>query len=842
MVPLKLNKGRKSILGGNKMRKSVLIAILFLFFVSFLPLNAQWARTYGGSNGEWGQSIQQTADGGYIVAGYTGSFGDLYADFWILKLDIDGLIEWEKTYGGSGEDWATSIQQTSDGGYIAAGVTDSFDGFYDVWILKLDTNGEIEWQKIYKAGTMDNIDISYSIQQTTDGGYIVVIDGPIGGYDAWILKLFSTGDIEWQKGYEKTSWGGFHSIQQTTDGGYIVAGYGSPSYDSYDARILKLDATGAVEWQKGYGENGYNGAESIQQTTDGGYIVAGYTDAFGAGYKDAWILKLDVTGNIEWQKTYGGIYSDIAQSIQETVDNGYIVGGYTKSFGAGNKDFWILKLDPDGNVKWEKTYGGPDRDEFESVQQTTDNGYVVVGKTKSFGVGKEDILILKLFPDGNIHSSCGFVEESYAVITDTAVLPGEISEIIQDIDSTLSDTTALPQDSDAIVTLLCEFPKHNLTISATSGGTTDPEPDTYTHYEETEVTITAIPDENYRFKEWTGDVPAGHETDSPMTLTMDLDKSVTANFVRQYQLTIVAGEGGTTEPVPDDYIHDSGAEITITAIPDQDYRFLEWTGDVPEGQETNNPFTITVDSDKTITANFIREYTLTIITGEEGTTNPLPGTHIYDVGAEVSIEAMPDENYRFLEWTGDVLSGHEEDNPLTITMDSDKSITANFVQQQYTLTITAGTGGTTEPVPDTYIHDSGTEVSITATPNTGYEFTEWTGDASGTTNPITIIMDSDKSVKANFKATPTPEEPKKKKGGCFIATAAYGSPLHPHIDILRKFRDKHLMTNRIGRTIVNFYYKYSPPIANFISKHKLLKIAVRIRLRPLISLSYLIVH
>jgi uncharacterized repeat protein (TIGR02543 family) len=176
-------------------------------------------------------------------------------------------------------------------------------------------------------------------------------------------------------------------------------------------------------------------------------------------------------------------------------------------------------------------------------------------------------------------------------------------------------------------------------------------------------------------------------------------------------------------------------------------------------------------------------------------------------------------------------------------MDSDKSVTANFTQvQQYNLTISTGTGGTTNPSPGTYIHDSGTQVSVQATPNSGYRFTSWTGDATGTTNPITIIMDSDKSVTANFEAIPEPPEPEPEKSGCFIATAAYDSSLHPHINILREFRDKHLMTNRIGRTFVNFYYKYSPPIANFISKHKILKIAVRIHLRPLISLSYLIVH
>ncbi len=244
------------------------------------------------------------------------------------------------------------------------------------------------------------------------------------------------------------------------------------------------------------------------------------------------------------------------------------------------------------------------------------------------------------------------------------------------------------------------------------------------------------------------------------------------------------------------------------------------------------------------TYNIKVEYNLDISANQGGTVSPSPGIYTYLAGTEIIITATPDTNYRFSGWTGDVPLSQKNHNPLTITMDSDKSITANFVQQYtYTLTIAAGTGGTTDPEPDSYEHYEGTEVTITAIPNSGYEFTGWSGNASGITNPINITMDSDKSVKANFSAIPSDdgEEPEKKES-CFIATAAYGSPLHPHIDILRDFRDQYLVTNKIGQALVNFYYRYSPGIANFISKYKILKIAVRIHLRPLISLSYLIVH
>jgi len=236
----------------------------------------------------------------------------------------------------------------------------------------------------------------------------------------------------------------------------------------------------------------------------------------------------------------------------------------------------------------------------------------------------------------------------------------------------------------------------------------------------------------------------------------------------------------------------------------------------------------------------VRNCILTIIATSGGTTDPEPGTHTYDSGTAVSITATPDSGYSFSGWTGNVPQGHENDNPITITMDSDKSIEASFIRQ-YTLTIAAGTGGTTNPSPGAYTYDSGTAVTIRAIPDTNYRFANWSGDASGIGNPITITINSDKSITANFSVIPTAEE-EEKKGPCFIATAAYGSPLHPCVNILRDFRDIYFMPSKFGRLLVYFYYKYSPSVADLIAKHKTLKVAVRISLHPLVAFSYSMVH
>jgi uncharacterized delta-60 repeat protein len=360
-------------------------------------------KFFGGSNDDEAYSIQQTSDGGYIVAGYTNSFGAGYSDFYIIKLDASGNKVWKKTYGGSSDDWARSIQQTSDGGYIVAGETSSFGaGYSDFYIIKLDANGNKVWQKTYGGSSYD---VAYSIQQTSDGGYIVAGETysfGVGGSDFYIIKLDAYGNKIWEKTYGGSSDDYAYSIQQTSDGGYIVAGdtssFGAGYYDFY---IIKLDAYGNKIWEKTYGGSSDDWASSIQQTRDGGYIVAGGTSSFGAGYYDFYIIKLDASGNKVWEKTYGGSSEDYARSIQQTSDGGYIVAGDTESFGAGYYDFYIIKLDAYGNKIWEKTYGGSDRDYAYSIQQTSDGGYIVAGGTYSFGAGKYDFYIIKLDANGN---------------------------------------------------------------------------------------------------------------------------------------------------------------------------------------------------------------------------------------------------------------------------------------------------------------------------------------------------------------------------------------------------------------------------------------------------------
>ncbi|MFZ8835397.1 MAG: hypothetical protein ACO2O5_14570, partial [Candidatus Caldipriscus sp.] len=340
-----------------------------------------FAKTYGGAGDDRAFSVRQTSDGGYIVAGWTLSFGAGYSDIFLVKTDAYGNRVWAKTYGGTNNDWTYPFQQTSDGGYIVAGITYSFGaGGGDIFLVKTDENGNLQWAKTY-GGTGD--DWAIFVQQTSDGGYIVAgyTDSfGAGVWDAFLIKTDSNGNVEWAKTYGGTNYDIAYSVQQTSDGGYIVAGYTySFGAGGWDAFLIKTDSNGNVQWAKTYGGVYDDGNFVVQQTSDGEYITAGWTYSFGAGGYDIFLVRTDANGNVQWAKTYGGAGDDWAYSVQQTSDGGYILAGITYSFGAGWGDIFLVKTDENGNLQWAKTYGGGGEDGNFVVQQTSDGGYIVVG-------------------------------------------------------------------------------------------------------------------------------------------------------------------------------------------------------------------------------------------------------------------------------------------------------------------------------------------------------------------------------------------------------------------------------------------------------------------------------
>jgi len=415
---------------------------------------ASWAKGYGGVNRDIAHSIQQTSDGGFIFAGETYSFGAGNADEWVVKLDANGTIQWQRAYGGTGYDIAHSIQQTPDGGYIVAGESSSFGNDTQVWVLKLDANGGITWQNLY--GGSGN-DVAYSIQQTSDGGYIVAgqtTSFGAAGVDALAFKLNADGTIAWWNAYGGANDDRARSIQQTSDDGFIVAGE-TNSFGAGDSDIwvLKLNASGAVTWQNTYGATLDDAAYSVQQTSDGGYIIAGGTTPAGSFFNDVFLLKLDTSGNVVWQNTYGGANDDVAYSIQLTSDGGYIVAGKTSSFGNIFGDIWIMKVKSTGAIDWQKTYGGNDSNSAVAVRQTFDGRYVMAGETAYFGVGDADVCVLKLEPTGEIGSGSTLINTSMATAVTAGLAVGSSSAIVTPTTTVAPNPTFVsPLDSWATTT------------------------------------------------------------------------------------------------------------------------------------------------------------------------------------------------------------------------------------------------------------------------------------------------------------------------------------------------------------------------------------------------------
>lgn len=388
----------------------------------------EWQKSYGGSRVEQSPDIHQTNDGGYIIAGSsnsneegTGNHG--FFDQWVIKTNASGTVEWQKSYGGTADDKANSVRQTNDGGYIVAGSTRSVNGDVssnhgqeDFWVVKLNSTGNIEWQKT--LGGSGN-DAAKCIRQTPDGGYIVAgksdsndgdITGNNGYQDGWIVKLDQTGGIIWQKSIGGPNLEEFSSLELTADGGYVMAGNVSTSTNGLNYWIVKVDSSGNTQWSKNYGGSASDTANSLKQTPDGGYIIAGSSNSNDGdvtasnGNYDYWVIKLDSLGNLQWQKSFGDYMYDFALGIDNTDDGGLIVLGYSATTDTTNfssNDYWLIKLNTNGNTEWQRRYGGAYDDYASAIQQTTDGGYVMAGVSNSFSTSQSnyDYRVIKLGAD-----------------------------------------------------------------------------------------------------------------------------------------------------------------------------------------------------------------------------------------------------------------------------------------------------------------------------------------------------------------------------------------------------------------------------------------------------------
>jgi uncharacterized delta-60 repeat protein len=497
------------------------------------PSQTAWSRTYGGAWSDTIASSQQTADGGYILAGTSNLAG---SGFWVVKLNATGSVMWQKVYGTGSSESASSILQTADGGYLVTYATCG-DGCYGALLMKLHADGSIDWQKSYNSPYSNGINAA---QQTSDGGYIIAgytyTSG--NGDDAWLLKLNAAGGVQWQKAYGGTGYDYARSVRQTSDGGYIFAGY---SYVTlYDAWVVKVDAVGTITWDYKYSTSpNASYAYDIQQTLDNGYIVAGESNS------DLWVLKLNQDGTLSWQKTYGGAGADLGNAIRQINDGGYIVAGTTSSFGAGGTDAWLLNLDSGGNVIWANAYGGIYEDQIFSVSQTADNGYVAAGYTDSFGAGGYDAWVLKFRSDGVMtFQSASGASSLVTAITPTDSTASNLTTGAVSTDTTISSADTVATATDTTALSQRQAPAHLLTVALAGSGTGTVRSQvagsngidcglacTDDYIENSMVVLNAVPAAGSSFTGWTGPCYGGTGSQSLSCLvTLSSNMTVTANF------------------------------------------------------------------------------------------------------------------------------------------------------------------------------------------------------------------------------------------------------------------------------------------------------------------------
>jgi hypothetical protein len=408
--------------------------------------NIDWVKTYGGSQEDFARSVIPTLDGNILVFGNSSSIdGDItdknieVSDYWLLKLNPEGSIIWSKTYGGSGEDVGQKVIQTSDGGFAIVGYSKSDDidasnneGQHDNWILKLDNSGNILWEKSFGYAGHDH---SYSVIETNDGGFFMtgflditasegegstVRNNRHGIGEFWCHKLDANGNIEWRNYFGGTNNDRSFDVVQANDGGFVVTGFSesndfdvSNSHGSYDYWVIKINSVGEMVWEKSLGGTEIDQGRSIIKTNDNAYIIAGNsfsTDgdiSMNFGSSDFLLVKLSDDGNIIWSKNYGGSQFDFATSINSSSD-GYLVTGYSQSIdndvkgNFGENDFWILKISEEGNLKWQRNFGGSRLDLAYDAFETIDGDIIVVGETESNDIeidlnkGLKDILVIKI--------------------------------------------------------------------------------------------------------------------------------------------------------------------------------------------------------------------------------------------------------------------------------------------------------------------------------------------------------------------------------------------------------------------------------------------------------------
>jgi hypothetical protein len=386
------------------------VLFLFILFIVVLaplslsanPPDTAWTRAYGGPNVDVGAMVKSTPDGGYLIIGWSYSFGSGGSDLYLIRTDSVGNEQWARTYGGPSNDGGDACVMTSDTCYLIAGLTYSFGaGGSDVWIVKIDPAGDTLWTKVY-GGQFD--DVASAVQRTSDGNYIIAgrTYDPVLLNEIFLLKVDESGDTIWTRSFGTNGDEYCYSLKETNAHDFIMCGrreaFGAAEYDVF---LAKSDSTGNLLWLKSYGGHQNDYGYSVQNAPNNGYLIAGHTRSFGAGNWDVYLIRTDSLGDTLWTRTYGGSQPDEAFCI-ERIQSGFVIAGASYSYGAGLSDMYVLRVSDLGDTLWTATYGGDDEDWAYDAMKTQDSAFAIVGYSESFGPGYVDVYLVKTEADVGI--------------------------------------------------------------------------------------------------------------------------------------------------------------------------------------------------------------------------------------------------------------------------------------------------------------------------------------------------------------------------------------------------------------------------------------------------------
>ncbi|HTI69873.1 MAG TPA: chitobiase/beta-hexosaminidase C-terminal domain-containing protein, partial [Candidatus Limnocylindria bacterium] len=747
-------------------------------FTNTMPLErvapVVWQGYYGGYGGETGARPIPTRDGGAVILANSSSstngtktspaFGGY--DYWLFRISGTGQPIWDHTFGGSGGDLPLALLQTEDGGYLLGGQSSSGQdgsktatnfGQTDFWIVKTDGNGQFQWDRSFGGSGNDSM---AGIAASEDGGYLLAgtsnssVSGSktsagFGGSDFWIVKTDSEGTKVWDRSFGGSGTENLASVLPTDDGGYLLGGTSNSGPDGnrrttgfggMDYWVVKTDSEGKWQWEGVYGGSNDEVLIGLQQTDDGGFLLAGYsaspasgnksTAAMGGTGADLWVVKIGSSGVKEWDQTLGGTLHESGGAVFPLPDGGFLLGGTSYSGQTGNKttlnigdgDMWLVNLNSVGTKRADFTFGTTGSDGLQAIIPANDGTILLAGQSNGGGLGGDDLWLVK------------------ALLFEVPVG----APIIR-VGNQFSPSNTFTNGDSASVTIQTSFTNASIYYSLDGTEPTIGGPLTY------DGAFTVTTNATVR------------------ALSVNLDDFSTAEsdpvsivVVPSYPLLLTTAGGGTVTKLPSVARYLSNSVVTITATPSQGWTFLGWTGDTDGllgGSVSNSGTTNTIVIHRTRSVQAVFGTTLTanvaVASTGTGTVQFSPANGPYPFGSVVQLTPRPAIGSYFSQW-GSAASGNA--NPLGFPVTTpNRTVSVLFSKlsgSQVNLYLDVVGDGSVTASPAKNLYAVGDNVTLVATPNLLSQFDRWGGDRIDTTNVIRLLLDSNKSVTANFSPVP----------------------------------------------------------------------------------------